>query len=57
MAILDIPVIWIYESMQQLMELGLDCYKNKTVVLHDEITLDVIGIEDLRRNKKVSGRL
>ncbi len=23
----------------------------------DEITLDVIGIEDLRRNKKVSGRL
>ena len=34
-----------------------DCYKNKIVVLHDEITLDVIGIEDLRRNKKVSGRL
>ena len=34
-----------------------DCYKNKMVVLHDEITLDVIGIEDLRRNKKVSGRL
>lgn len=34
-----------------------DCYKNKIVVLHDGITLDVIGIEDLRRNKKVSGRL
>ena len=34
-----------------------DCYKNKIVVLYDEITLDVIGIEDLRRNKKVSGRL
>ena len=34
-----------------------DCYKNKMLVLHDGVILDVIGIEDLRRNKKVSGRL
>ncbi|MDG4552634.1 MAG: hypothetical protein P9E24_00035 [Candidatus Competibacter sp.] len=34
-----------------------DCYKNKMVVLHDEMILYVIGIEDLKKNKKVSGRL
>ncbi len=35
-----------------------DCYQNKMIIQHDEMTLiNVIGIEDLKRNKQASGRL
>ncbi|MDS4030485.1 MAG: hypothetical protein RKO66_10480 [Candidatus Contendobacter sp.] len=33
-----------------------DCYKNKMVVEYDGVTLDVIGMNDLKRNKRASGR-
>lgn len=34
-----------------------NCYQNKIIVQHDEITLNVIGINDLKINKQASGRL
>jgi hypothetical protein len=34
-----------------------DCYPNKKVIQYDEITLNIIGINDLRENKQASGRL
>ncbi len=33
------------------------CYKNKMIVQHDEIALNVIGVSDLIVNKQTSGRL
>ena len=34
-----------------------NCYQNKMIVQHDEITLNVIGMSDLKTNKQASGRL
>lgn len=34
-----------------------DCYPNRTVIQYDEVTLNIIGINELRKNKQSSGRL
>ena len=34
-----------------------DCYQNRTIIQHDQITMSFIGINDLKKNKKASGRL
>ena len=33
-----------------------ECYKNKNVVTIDDIEIDFISLEDLKKNKKASGR-
>ncbi|MFZ1494682.1 MAG: hypothetical protein WAU60_14895 [Candidatus Competibacter denitrificans] len=32
------------------------CYKNKITIQYDNIPLNIIGIDDLKRNKEASGR-
>jgi len=34
-----------------------DCYQNRIIIEHDTINLNIIGINDLKKNKKASGRL
>ena len=34
-----------------------DCYQNRMIIQHDQITMSFIGINDLKKNKQASGRL
>ena len=34
-----------------------DCYQNRVIIQHDAVTLNIIGINELKKNKQVSRRM
>lgn len=34
----------------------MDCYANRMIIQHDQISMNFIGINELKENKRASGR-